>query len=63
MPSRLVEGDCTVGKPVFANALHQSQSLADLAGRRRVRNVIDHRSALTGGTQCCQSQRAAPAIW
>ena len=29
---------------------------------RRVRNVMDHRNAFTGGKQCCQSQRAAPVI-
>ena len=35
---------------------------AEFAISRRVRNVMDHLSAFTGGTQCCQSQRAAPAI-
>ena len=35
---------------------------AEFAISRRVRNVMDHLSTFTGGTQCCQSQRAAPAI-
>lgn len=36
--------------------------LVDFAASRRVRNVMDHLNAFTGGTQCCQSHRAAPAI-
>ena len=37
-----------------------SEALAS-ESRRSVRNVIDQRSPVTGGIECCQDQRASPA--
>src|SRR5262245_10040304 len=55
---RILAGWPLRGRP----ALSQTAEPGRTCEVRRVRNVIEYLSAGTGGTLCCQPQRASPSI-